>query len=249
MTLSSSILKFFIDQLRYEKGKLIINGTIKLITGLHIGTSGDFSAIGAVDTIVIRDSVTNKPIIPGSSLKGKMRYLLARTKYNSSLELEDIKKEDNSIKRLFGSSDPVVTSRLQFQDILLSDKSIEELKDAEFDLPYTEIKYENTIDRTTGIANPRQLERVPAGSEFDFKIVYNIEKIEEINEDMENILLMIDVLEDDYLGGHGTRGYGRIKFKNFSLNIKTYTEENEKELASIKNELKNFEEKLGSKVK
>jgi len=79
--------------------------------------------------------------------------------------------------------------------------------------------------------------------------VYNIEKIEEINEDMENILLMIDVLEDDYLGGHGTRGYGRIKFKNFSLNIKTYTEENEKELASIKNELKNFEEKLGSKVK
>ena len=142
-----------------------------------------------------------------------------------------------------------MTSRLQFQDILLSDKSIEELKDAEFDLPYTEIKYENTIDRTTGIANPRQLERVPAGSEFDFKIVYNIEKIEEINEDMENILLMIDVLEDDYLGGHGTRGYGRIKFKNFSLNIKTYTEENEKELASIKNELKNFEEKLGSKVK
>ena len=231
------------------KGKLIINGTIKLITGLHIGTSGDFSAIGAVDTIVIRDSVTNKPIIPGSSLKGKMRYLLARTKYNSSLELEDIKKEDNSIKRLFGSSDPVVTSRLQFQDILLSDKSIEELKDAEFDLPYTEIKYENTIDRTTGIANPRQLERVPAGSEFDFKIVYNIEKLEEINEDMQNILLMIDILEDDYLGGHGTRGYGRIKFKNFSLNIKTYTEENEKELASIKNELKNFEEKLGSKVK
>ena len=231
------------------KGKLLIKGTIKLITGLHIGTSGDFSAIGAVDTIVIRDSVTNKPMIPGSSLKGKMRYLLARTKYNSSLETKEIKEEDECIKRLFGSSDPIITSRLQFQDILLSDKSIEELKDAEFDLPYTEIKYENTIDRTTGIANPRQLERVPAGSEFDFKIVYNIEKIEEINEDMENILLMIDVLEDDYLGGHGTRGYGRIKFKNFSLNIKTYTEENEKELASIKNELKNFEEKLGSKVK
>ena len=230
------------------KGKLIINGTIKLITGLHIGTSGDFSAIGAVDTIVIRDSVTNKPIIPGSSLKGKMRYLLARTKYNSSLELEDIKKEDNSIKRLFGSSDPVVTSRLQFQDILLSDKSIEELKDAEFDLPYTEIKYENTIDRTTGIANPRQLERVPAGSEFDFKIVYNIEKLEEINEDMQNILLMIDILEDDYLGGHGTRGYGRVKFKDFSLDIKTYTKENEKEKDVIEKEIKDFRKELESKV-
>ena len=230
------------------KGKLLIKGTIKLITGLHIGTSGDFSAIGAVDTIIIRDSVTNRPMIPGSSIKGKMRYLLARTKYNTSLELKDIKREDNCIKRLFGSSDPVVTSRLQFQDILLSDKSIEKLKDAEFDLPYTEIKYENTIDRTTGIANPRQLERVPAGSEFDFKIVYNIEKIEEINEDMENILLMIDVLEDDYLGGHGTRGYGRVKFKDFSLDIKTYTKENEKEKDVIEKEIKDFRKELESKV-
>ena len=230
------------------KGKLLIKGTIKLITGLHIGTSGDFSAIGAVDTIIIRDSVTNKPMIPGSSIKGKMRYLLARTKYNTSLELKDIKREDNCIKRLFGSSDPVVTSRLQFQDILLSDNSIEKLKDAEFDLPYTEIKYENTIDRATGIANPRQQERVPAGSEFDFKIVYNIEKLEEINEDMQNILLMIDILEDDYLGGHGTRGYGRVKFKDFSLDIKTYTKENEKEKDVIEKEIKDFRKELESKV-
>ena len=231
------------------KGKLLIKGTIKLITGLHIGTSGDFSAIGAVDTIVIRDSVTNKPMIPGSSLRGKMRYLLARTKYNSSLELEDIKKEDDYIKRLFGSSDPIITSRLQFQDSLLSNKSIEEFKEVEFDLPYTEIKYENTINRATGIANPRQLERVPAGSEFDFKIVYNIEKIEDFKEDMKNILLMMDVLEDDYLGGHGTRGYGRIKLKDFSIDIKTYTEENDKEIAVLKEEIDNFGKKLGGKVK
>ena len=88
------------------KGKLLIKGTIKLITGLHIGTSGDFSAIGAVDTIVIRDSVTNKPIIPGSSLKGKMRYLLSRTKYNdnSTLTMPNIKEEHDEIRRLFGSS-------------------------------------------------------------------------------------------------------------------------------------------------
>ena len=230
------------------KGKLLIKGTIKLITGLHIGTSGDFSAIGAVDSIVIRDSVTNKPMIPGSSLKGKMRYLLARTKYNSSLETKEIKEEDECIKRLFGSSDPIITSRLQFQDSLLSDKSIEEFKEVEFDLPYTEIKYENTINRATGIANPRQLERVPAGSEFDFKIIYNIEKIEDLKEDMENILLMIDVLEDDYLGGHGTRGYGRVKLKDFSLEVKTYTEENKKELITIEKEIDNFRKELESKV-
>ena len=109
------------------KGKLLINGTIKLITGLHIGTSGDFSAIGAVDSIVIRDSVTNKPMIPGSSLKGKMRYLLARTKYsnfeNFSLDREEIKEIQKEVYRLFGSSKPIIASRLQFQDSLLSDKT------------------------------------------------------------------------------------------------------------------------------
>ena len=209
------------------KGKVIIEGKIEVLTGLHIGTSGDFSAIGAVDNIVIRDTVTNKPMIPGSSLKGKMRYLLARTKYNTSIELKNIKEEHESIKRLFGSSDPIVVSRLQFQDSLLAVKNFGKV---EFDLPYTEIKYENTIDRATGVANPRQQERVPAGSEFDFKLVYNVEKTDEFEEDMKNILLMMEVLEDDYLGGHGTRGYGRIKFKNLKLNKKIYLEENKDEV-------------------
>ena len=180
------------------KGKVIIEGKIEVLTGLHIGTSGDFSAIGAVDNIVIRDTVTNKPMIPGSSLKGKMRYLLARTKYNTSIELKNIKEEHESIKRLFGSSDPIVVSRLQFQDMLLSDESVKKLEKLDTDLPYTEIKYENTIDRATGVANPRQQERVPAGSEFDFKLVYNVEKTDEFEEDMKNILLTMEVLEDDY---------------------------------------------------
>lgn len=236
------------------KGKLIIKGTIKLLTGLHIATSGDFSAIGAVDTTIVRDAVTNKPMIPGSSLKGKMRYLLSRTKYNSSLELEDIKKENISIKRLFGGTgnkdnkEIIILSRLQFQDMLLSEKSIEEFKNIEFDLPYTEIKYENTINRASGIATPRQLERVPAGSEFDFKIVYNIENLEEVQEDMDNILLMMDVLEDDYLGGHGTRGYGRVKFEGCHVEIKTYTAEGEKEIVSIEEKIQAFRERLESKV-
>ena len=227
------------------KGKVIIEGKIEVLTGLHIGTSGDFSAIGAVDNIVIRDTVTNKPMIPGSSLKGKMRYLLARTKYNTSIELKNIKEEHESIKRLFGSSDPVVVSRLQFQDSLLAVKNFGKI---EFDLPYTEIKYETTIDRATGEANPRQQERVPAGSEFDFKLVYNVEKTDEFEEDMKNILLMMEVLEDDYLGGHGTRGYGRIKFKNLKLNKKIYLEENKDEVDNIEKKLENdkrFKERFG----
>ena len=226
------------------KGKFIITGKIKVLTGLHIGTSGDFSAIGAVDNIVIRDTVTNKPIIPGSSLKGKMRYLLSRAKYNSTLTMPNIKKESDDIKRLFGASEPVVLSRLQFCDMLLREKDYG--RDVEFDLPYTEIKYENTIDRGTGIANPRQQERVPAGSEFDFRLIYNIENTENMEEevkcDFENILLMFELLEDDYLGGHGTRGYGRVKFEDLKLIEKVYIEENKDGIEDLKLEIKNIKD-------
>ncbi len=225
------------------KGKFIITGKIKVLTGLHIGTSGDFSAIGAVDNIVIRDTVTNKPIIPGSSLKGKMRYLLSRAKYNSTLTMPNIKKESDDIKRLFGASEPVVLSRLQFCDMLLREKDYG--RDVEFDLPYTEIKYENTIDRGTGVANPRQQERVPAGSEFDFRLIYNIENTEnmekEVKCDFENILLMFELLEDDYLGGHGTRGYGRVKFEDLKLIEKVYIKENEDDIEYLKSEIENIE--------
>ena len=225
------------------KGKFIITGKIKVLTGLHIGTSGDFSAIGAVDNIVIRDTVTNKPIIPGSSLKGKMRYLLSRAKYNSTLTMPNIKKESDDIKRLFGASEPVVLSRLQFCDMLLREKDYG--RDVEFDLPYTEIKYENTIDRGTGIANPRQQERVPAGSEFDFRLIYNIENTvnmkKEVKCDFENILLMFELLEDDYLGGHGTRGYGRVKFEDLKLIEKVYIKENENNIEDLKLEIENIE--------
>ena len=233
------------------KGKFIITGKIKVLTGLHIGTSGDFSAIGAVDNIVIRDTVTNKPIIPGSSLKGKMRYLLSRTKYNdnSTLTMPNIKEECDKkydeIKRLFGSSEkPITLSRLQFCDMLLREKDYG--RDVEFDLPYTEIKYENTIDRGTGIANPRQQERVPAGSEFDFRLIYNIENTENMEEevkcDFENILLMFELLEDDYLGGHGTRGYGRVKFEDLKLIEKVYIEENKDGIEDLKSEIKNIKD-------
>ena len=62
--------------------KIKITGEIRLETGLHIGTSNAFAAIGAMDSPVIKDPITNLPIIPGSSIKGKMRTLLAKV-YNS----------------------------------------------------------------------------------------------------------------------------------------------------------------------
>ena len=194
--------------------KLVIEGTIVIKTGMHIGGSSDFSAIGAIDSPVVRDTLTRLPLIPGSSLKGKMRYLLAK-ELNNGILLNEPNNDQDEILRLFGSSekDKIRRARLKFNDIKLS--NLAEL--VTFNVSSTEVKFENTIDRKTAVANPRQIERVIAGSKFDFEIFYNLDDIKEVEKDFENIKQGFDLLEFDYLGGHGTRGSGRIAFENLSV--------------------------------
>lgn len=209
-------------------GKIIIEANLEVLTGMHISSSSDFAAIGAVDTVVVRDPITHQPIIPGSSVKGKLRYLLSRV----TTEREEISKlmdESDELKRLFGTSMGDLNSRLsrlQFYDLKLNPENKEKLSKLDLDLPFTEIKFENTINRATGVANPRQIERVIAGSIFDFKLVYNVENIDDLGKDFDLIKLGIEVLENDYIGGHGTRGYGKVKFDNYNISIKNYSDNN-----------------------
>jgi CRISPR-associated protein Csm3 len=195
--------------------KLKITGKLTLLTGMHIGASNDFAPIGAVDSIVVRDPLKSEPIIPGSSLKGKMRTLLAKAMTTKPF-LKSFNEDEEPIKRLFGASQPVVQSRLQFCDLFMTKDSVENLKD-KTDLYLTEIKFENNIDRITAVANPRQLERVPAGAEFDFVLIYNLENLEEVEEDFENISTALKLLHMDYIGGSGTRGYGKVKVSELEI--------------------------------
>lgn len=202
--------------------KIKITGIIEVKTGLHIGGDDSFSAIGSVDSPVVRDPLTRDPIIPGSTLKGKMRSLLARD--FGSVPVGGVKGFENDcvqIKRLFGSSEKgsdaagtgMQMSRLQFSDCFLANKKA---------LPQIfENKFENTIDRLTSVANPRQIERVVRGSEFAFELVYNVEDPEEVEEDFANIRKAIDLLENDYLGGGGSRGNGRVLFKDLTAEVVT----------------------------
>lgn len=57
-------------------GYKTIEGTIEVVTGLHIGGSTAMIEIGGKDNPVIKHPLTKEPYIPGSSLKGKMRSLL-----------------------------------------------------------------------------------------------------------------------------------------------------------------------------
>lgn len=191
-------------------GKIQITGTIEVLTGMHIGGSTAFAAIGAVDAPVIKDVRSGLPMIPGSSLKGKMRSLLAR-EYNQAVVKPD--DDDEKLTRLFGSAKKgnVKRSRVLFSDMVLVNEN--ELRKRGLQ-NMTEIKFENTINRATAVANPRQIERAVRGSLFYLDLIYEVEEEGEIIEDMQVLGEGMKLIQYDYLGGHGSRGYGKVRFQD-----------------------------------
>lgn len=196
--------------------KIQITGKIEVQTGMHIGGSTIFSPIGAVDAPVIKDIRTNLPMIPGSSLKGKMRTLLAKA-YNTTFA----KKPDDDaecLTRLFGCAKKgaVRRSRVLIYDSFLLNE--EELRNQGLQ-SMTEIKFENTINRATAVANPRQIERVFRGSSFGLDIIYEAEKEEEVIEDLSVLAEGMKLVQYDYLGGNGSRGYGKVRFQDIMASV------------------------------
>lgn len=206
------------------RGKIIIQGELIVKTGMHIGGGSDYAPIGSVDSPFVRDILTQEPIFPGSSLKGKLRTLLARYRSKQYI-VKDIKDDDEVIKRLFGSTNPQTISRLQFQDLFVSEESRVLLESVDTDTYMGEVKSENTIKRNTGEAKPRQIERVPAGTKFGFQLVYTIIDESEVEEDLQTLRAGLNLLELDYLGGHGTRGYGRVSIEH--ITVKTFPHDSE----------------------
>ena len=198
--------------------KIKIQTSITLVTGLHIGGSSDNVEIGGIDNPVIKLATRdNEPYIPGSSLKGKMRCLLEQAAGAPKVGM------DQKVNNLFGITESRTLntdnkpSKLIVRDAILSKESKEALLACDnLDMPYTENKWENVIDRTKGVAeHPRQSERVPAGAVFNAEFVLNIWDDDNEQELMALFEKGIRLLENDYLGGSGSRGYGQIKFGEF----------------------------------
>jgi len=212
-------------------GRVFITGVIAARTGLHIGGSGGSFSIGGNDNPVIVNPMTGEPYIPGSSLRGKMRSLTekymgvklvqhANVTMHTAENQEDY--ESSPIANIYGvpAQDFNLPTRLIVRDVMLTPASREQLLKARTDLPFTEVKTEVSIDRITSQANPRSIERVPAGAEFGpMEMVYSIYK----SQDVEWFRVLVDgmtLLEDDYLGGSGSRGSGKVAFKGLTITIK-----------------------------
>jgi CRISPR-associated protein Csm3 len=224
-------------------GKLILSGDLHCETGLHIGAGKGSLEIGGADNPVVKDAF-GLPYIPGSSLRGKVRSLLenalglttpAELVYLSKRKGQEVRihqsdRPDDEIGLLFGRSplrldrvegEPLdarsaTPARLTIYDAPLDQESITAQMRENLDDEITEVKSENAIDRITAQANPRTLERVPAGARFKVRLVIDV-LCEEDKALPARVLEGLRLLEDDALGGGGSRGSGRVSFKGLKL--------------------------------
>lgn len=238
--------EFLMPKIKLQ-GRVFIKGGIRVVTGLHIGGGSAGVQIGQIDNIVVRDPLTMMPYIPGSSIKGKMRSLseklagldqntpIGGVRIHTAQNYEQCKnchvchifgvpaQEEQSSSREKQFSAP---TRLIVRDSLLEPDSLE---GAKTDYLFTEIKWEVAIDRITSAAVPRQMERVPAGALFkDFEMVYTLYELEDEAADadakrLKKVFEAMQLIEDDYLGGLGSRGSGKIQFENLIISCRPGT--------------------------
>jgi CRISPR-associated protein Csm3 len=224
-------------------GKLVLDGELECQTGLHIGAGKGALEIGGADNPVVKDAF-GMPYVPGSSLRGKLRSLLEQSSgaavpselvYLSKRKGQEVRihqsdRPDDEICVLFGrnpgrlektngetmETGNATPARLSVFDAPLVSESITAQMRENLDDELTEVKSENAVDRITSQANPRTLERVPAGARFHVRMVLDI-LCEEDAVLPVRVLEAMRLLEDDTLGGGGSRGSGRVRFSGLKL--------------------------------
>jgi CRISPR-associated protein Csm3 len=264
------------NNVSYEfKGIIVIEADLECLTGLHIGGSKESFEIGGIDNPVIKVPKTfelpdkrlikeGMPYIPGSSLKGKMRSLL---EILHGEILKQDRKDENEIGEPCGCGECFVCNifgrhkakegrnpvRLKVEDAYPTEDTLKKWKEEEETL-YTEQKTENTINRLTSEANPRKQERVYPGTKFKIRMTYEILNKNLDIQNFQYVLIGMKLLENSYLGGGGSRGNGRVKFRNIHIEyrdknfylegkekgetIANYSSVDEVKLNELENELK-----------
>jgi len=227
------------------KENYLIKGKILCETGLYIGGSNDNIDIGGTDNAIIRDVVSDLPFIPGSSLKGKLRSLFELNDKESARSVltnggKPSTDENCNAAKIFGVSadegrDLKFPTRLIVRDSFPTEESIELWNKYEDIVRGSELKYENNINRVNSSATPRNIERVPKGSSFNFEMIFSVYEEDENN--LMNVFEAMRLLEDNYLGGSGSRGFGKVKFTDISIikRDQNYYKENSEEEILVEN--------------
>ncbi len=204
-----------------------VTAELTCVTGCHVGGSKDVLEIGGMDNPVIRHPLTQRPYLPGSSLKGKFRSLLEAAE-GKGADGEPCRCAQPTCRvcRYFGPHrnprHQLNPTRFLFRDAFLTPASQETLEAAyeHMGLFYAEEKFENTINRKTHVAaNPRVQERVPAGTTFNFVLGVRVYKGDDKARIRATIEEMVAMAEHDAIGGGGSRGSGQIRLDQLNIRV------------------------------
>lgn len=227
--------------------EVIINGRVYLtcdihaMTGVRIGSTRGDSSTAALTNPVLRHALTGEPYLPGSALRGKLRSLWEKwnaapqndfirrdappVRIHSPLDRDGDQRADRDIidgdrvARIFGVNgdlDPALPTRLTITDFHLSRAYIDAMRHRRI-ASLSEIKTEVSLDRLSTAANPRQNERVTRGAVFTGgEFIYTLYSPSNVGH-VRDLLTMLALLEDDWIGGSGSRGYGAVSFRNLRL--------------------------------
>jgi len=226
------------------KGWVLFEGRLRCRTGLHLGALPEMVEGSLADAPIIRDPATGRPqepatwmpYIPGSALRGKLRWLLERSRFDGSptffpevaraggLPIRVHTCPGCPICRLFGPV-PREGEELHAMSLLVVENLPWEPPDSRADQVLErliETKAENAVDRGTGAANPRILERVSpgepnGGTAFRLRLRYQVRDPATLQEDLDHLLLTLSLLEDDALGGQGSRGSGAVEIEMWTI--------------------------------
>lgn len=174
---------------------LQVDGMLTTVSNLHIGEGTDYSMTTDVSTPTRK--VAGMPIIPATSFKGILRKIAVATEVS-----------EPCIERLFGSTDK--RGQIIFEDLKIVDKKNKNM---------LEVKYENTIDRETGISNPRNIETVSKGNEFTISMKYQVVSVDTVEEDMKTMVDLMKLLKFESVGANATRGYGKVECSQFNVEV------------------------------
>ncbi|MFZ8785461.1 type III-A CRISPR-associated RAMP protein Csm3 [Thermocrinis sp.] len=177
--------------------------------------------------------------------KGRVEYMIEEAKKNNKEEKERKEEEEQGeneevkqagnpcicgrceICKVFGTGSAKTLEKMRLEelpgpprlrvfDAYPTWESIQKLQETLGENIFTEIKTENAINRLTSRANPRKVERVPAGVVFFGEMAFHLFT----KEDPELLKVVFEgmrLLEDDYLGGYGSRGSGKVRFENIEV--------------------------------
>ena len=191
---------------------LLMEACLRTVSALYIGVGPDRESGGGRDLTLLRNPLDDMPIVPGSSLRGRMAALLKAHSSDTDAEEESAR----ALAILFGNPDK--RSVLSFWDCSPEVPWAYEHRAAGLALTHWRSEKAPTGDQRSVF---RRRELISAGVRFKFRLTLLAGQAEAAGlpakKALEHVKKGLMLIEQHGIGGATVRGFGRVAFSNVKL--------------------------------